>query len=295
MGLNARISSQTRYAAIPAGQKKYINEINRLLMVKLPKLVVILCVCVLISGCSYFKGDKDKKKSPDENWSADRTYSEAKQALDSGYYNKATEYYEKLQTRYPFGKYAEQTLLDLAYAYYKSEEYESAVATVDRFIKLYPTHATVDYALYLKGLAQFNEGKGLTQRFLPIDQTQRDPSSANKAYQSFAEVVKRFPKSKYVPDARKRMEFLRNQMAQHEVNIAQYYMRRSAYIAAANRARYVVENYQRAPAVPDALAIMARAYKILGLTDLSNDALRVLKMNKPDHPGIKEVTQTVVR
>jgi outer membrane protein assembly factor BamD len=264
-------------------------------MTKLRKLLILVFACLLISGCAYFKGDKAKKKDAEDNWSADRTYSEAKGALDSGYYNKAVEYYEKLQTRFPFGKYAEQTLLDLAFAYYKSEEYESAVSTVDRFIKLYPTHPTVDYALYLKGLAQFNEGKGLTQRFLPIDQTQRDPASAAKAYQSFAEVVKRFPKSKYVEDARKRMEFLRNQMAQHEVNIAQYYMRRSAYVAAANRARYVVENYQRAPAVPDALAIMAKAYKILGLMDLSNDALRVLKMNKPDHPGIKEVTQTVVR
>ena len=253
--------------------------------------ISILLISLLLSSCSYFKDEGDVT----EEWSAERLYAEAKGALDSGNYTKAIEYYGKLEGRFPFGVYGQQALLDLAYAYYKNEDADSAVSTTERFIKLYPQNAHVDYAYYLKGLANFNRGKGFTETYLPIDAAQRDSGSALLAFQDFSEMVKLFPDSQYADDARQRMVHLRNQLADHEVNVASYYMRRGAYVAAVNRARYVVEKYPRTPGVPDALVIMAKAYKIMEMTDLSEDTLRVLELNYPNHPGIYEVRELVVK
>lgn len=229
------------------------------------------------------------------NWTVERLYAEAKGALDAGYYSKAVEYYEFLETRFPFGVYGQQSLMDLAYAYYKSEDFDSAISACDRFIRLYPQNTSVDYIYYLRGLVNFSRGKGLSERFLPLDLSQRDTGSAFTSFQDFGELVNKFPDSRYAADAQKRMVYLRNILARNEVNVAHYYMRRGAYIAAANRARYVVENYNRTPAVPDALLIMAKAYKVLEMNDLSADALRVLQANYPNHPGVDEVVETTVR
>jgi outer membrane protein assembly factor BamD len=237
---------------------------------------------------------KDEEDIPD-SWTPDKLYQEGKAAMDAGSYNKATEHFGKLLARHPFGKHSQQAQLDLAYSQYKNDEGAAAVASCDRFIKLYPNHSHVDYAYYLRGLSNFNQGKGLTERFLPIDASQRDQAAALKSFEDFSELTKRYPDSKYVNDARLRMTYLRNILAQHEVHVANYYMRRGAYIAAANRARYVVENYQRAPAVPEALVIMAKAYRILELDDLSRDALRVLQTNYPQHAGIQEVKEVELR
>lgn len=225
----------------------------------------------------------------------ERLYKEAKEALNSGYYSKAVEYYEFLETRFPFGVYGQQSLLDLAYVYYKTEDYESSISACDRFIRLYPQNPHVDYAYYLRGLVNFNRGKGITERFLPLDLSQRDPSSALRSFQDFSDLIRRYPDSEYVEDAQKRMIYLRNLLASHEVHVANYYMRRGAYVAAANRARYVVENYARTPSVPDALALMAKAYKVLEMDDLSADAIRVLELNYPNHRGIDELRDVVVR
>jgi outer membrane protein assembly factor BamD len=254
------------------------------------RLLIILLILVA-GGCSYFSDKED----PSETWTAERLYAEAKGALDSGYYTKAIEYYEKLETRFPFGIYAQQAMIDLAYAYYKNEEADAAIAACNRFIKLYPQNAHVDYVYYLKGLTNFNRGKGLTERYLPIDASQRDPGAALQSFQDFSKMIKRFPESEYVDDARQRMTYLRNNLAQNEVHIANYYMRRGAFVAAANRARYVVENYPRTPVIPDALVIMAKAYKVLELDDLSKDAIRVLQLNYPNHPGLEEVEEIVVK
>lgn len=245
----------------------------------------------MLTSCALFSGNDEDET---EGWSAERLYFEGKDALDASYYSKSTELYQKLQARYPFGKYSRQAQLDLAYSYYKQDETASAIAACDRFIKLYPTHPRVDYAYYLKGLALFNQGKGLVSRFVSSDPSQRDPGAALGSFREFSQLAKRYPDSVYVADATQRMTFLRNILAQHEVNVAQYYMRRSAFVAAANRARYAVENYQKAPAIPDALAVMAKAYKVLGMNDLSNDALRVLESNFPRHAGIREVKAIVV-
>ena len=247
---------------------------------------------LFIGGCAWWGGKEDDAA---KNWTVERLYSEAKGALDAGYYSKAVEYYEFLDTRFPFGVYGQQSLLDLAYAYYKTEDFESAMSACDRFIRLYPQNPYVDYAYYLKGLVNFNRGRGLTERFLPIDSSQRDQSSAMTSFRSFSELVEKYPQSEYAEDARKRMVFLRNRLAAHEVHVADYYMERGAYVAAANRARYVVETYPRTPAVPDALVLMAKAYKILEMDTLSNDAVRVLELNYPDHPGVYEVRETRIR
>lgn len=254
-------------------------------------VAVVTALSLSISGCSYFK-DKDDDT---EKWTEEKLYNEARAELDAGSYQRSVELYEKLQSRHPFGKRSQQAQLDLAYAYFKQEESESAIAACDRYIKLYPNSEGVDYAYYLKGLSHFNQGKGFVERYMPADPSQRDPGSAQQSFTDFQELIRRFPNSVYNEDARQRMIYLRNTLAQHEVNVAKYYMRREAYVAAANRARYVVENYQQAPAMPEALSLMARAYKVLGMDDLANDAIRVLELNYPNSPGLQDAKEAVVR
>ncbi len=244
-----------------------------------------LLVLALLSGCGFFGEKEDKTR----NWTAHRLYTEAKTEMQNGSFETAIDYYEKLESRFPFGVYSQQAQLDVAYAYFKYDEPASSIAAADRFIKLHPRHPNVDYAYYLKGLVHFSQGTGLLDRFITRDRSRRDPGAARQSFDAFSELVRRFPQSKYAEDATQRMVYLKNTLAQHEVHVANYYMRRGAYVAAANRARYVVENYQRTPAVPDALVVMAKAYKVMGLDDLASDAMRVLKHNYPEHEGVPEV------
>lgn len=239
----------------------------------------------MLIGCGGF----DEKPDITRNWPVQRLYAEAKGAMSSGDFETAIDYYEKLESRFPFGQYAEQSQVDVAYAYWKNEDFASAIAAADRFIKLHPRHPNVDYAYYLKGMVNFEQGASFMDRIVPKDRSQRDPGAVRDAFNDFSSLVERFPQSKYSEDARQRMTYLKNLLAQHEVHVADYYVRRGAYVAASNRARYVVENFQGAPAVPEALVIMAKAYKLMDLDALSADALRVLKMNYPDHRGIGEV------
>ncbi len=252
----------------------------------LPALLLLL----LASGCSLLPEQIDVTK----DWSASKLYSEAKAALDGGDYETAIKYYESLEARYPFGRYAQQAILEEAYAYYKYEEPDSAIAAADRFIKTYPQHPNVDYAYYLKGLANFNRNMGLVERYLPQDPAQRDPSSMRQSFNDFAELVKRFPNSKYTEDARQRMIYLRNNLAQYEVYVANHYVLRGAYVAAANRAKYVVEHYQQTPAVADALAILAESYTNMGIQELAADTLRVLELNYPNHPALARLKERTV-
>jgi outer membrane protein assembly factor BamD len=253
--------------------------------------IPLIALLLSTSGCSLFSKDEVKT---DNNWSVERVYSEAKAALDAGEYSTALSHYGQLEARFPFGNYAQQALLESAYAYYKTDEPETAIATIDRFMRVYPLNENMDYALYLRGLVNFTRDIGLFEKYIPRDESQRDPGSARFALKDFTALVNRYPTSKYSEDAAQRIVYLRNRLAQHEVNVAHYYMRRGAYVAAANRGKYVIENYPRTPAMPEALLVMAKAYKILELNELSEDALRVLELNYPGYDGVAKVRQTTI-
>lgn len=237
---------------------------------------LICALALTLSACAWLDSQKDRTK----DWSVTKLYAEAADELDAGNYSRAVEYYEKLEARFPFGRYAMQSQLDVAYAHYKADEPESAIAAADRFIKLYPQNPFVDYAYYLKGIVNYNRSVGFLDRYIPTDASQRDPGSALDAFQDFAELIRLFPDSKYAPDARQRMVYLRNNLAKNEVHVARYYMKRQAYVAAANRCSYVLERYQRTSAVEGALEVMIDAYKNLGEDQLAADAERVLALNR---------------
>ena len=244
-------------------------------------IAVAALASLLLSGCSLLP-----KYNADETagWSAQKLYSKAKSNLADGNYQKAIQYFETLEGRYPYGPYAEQAQLDVAYAYWKDEEPASAVAAADRFIRLHPSSPYVDYAYYLKGLANFNGTVGLFGGMIEQNPSQRDPRAAKESFEAFKELVTRYPKSKYAPDALARMKYLVNVLAMSDIDIAKYYYTRKAYVAAANRAKAAVENYPQAPARQEALAIMAESYGKLGITQLRDDAYAVLKLNYPNSP-----------
>jgi outer membrane protein assembly factor BamD len=215
-------------------------------------------------------------------WSAQRLYGEAKDEMASKNWTKAIKLLEKLEARYPYGRYAQQAQLEVAYAQWKDNERASAIAAADRFIKLYPNHPNVDYAYYLKGLINFNELTGLLTWITSPDMTDRDPKATREAFEAFKEVVTRFPESRYADDSAARMRYLVNALASNEIHVARYYMKRSAYLAAANRAQYAIQNYPQTPAVEEATFILVKAYDALGLTDLRDAAARVMRTNFPN-------------
>ncbi len=239
-------------------------------------LSAVILFALGVAGCATTSSDFERKT---KSWDAARFYSEAKESLKAGEYEEAIKYFETLESRFPFGRYAQQAQLEVAYAYYKYDDPESATAATNRFIKINPLHPYVDYAMYLKGLINFNRGVSIFDRFTKDDYSKRDPSMARQAYQDFATLVSKFPDSRYSADARQRVNYLYNSLAAHEVHVANYYLRRKAYLAAANRAKDVLEEYQRAPAVAEALVIMVRSYRGLGLTQLERDTRRVIQRN----------------
>ena len=248
-------------------------------------LLLTLIITLSLGACASLDEQGDETK----NWPASRLYEQAKEKLNRNDYEKAIKDLENLVSRYPFGPYAQQAQLDIAYAYYKYDEADSAVAAADHFIKLYPRHPNVDYAYYVKGLAGFNRGIGNLERALGQDASERDPRAARESLQHFSQLIKLFPDSKYAQDAAQRILYLYNNLANHEIHVARYYMKRGAYLAAANRTKYVTENYPTTPVTPDALGIMAKAYKLLGMNNLSNDALRILELNYPHNAYLTEV------
>lgn len=229
---------------------------------------------LLAAGCATnFDETKD--------WGPERIYSAARDELDSKNYQKAVGYYEKLESRYPYGRYAQMAQIESAYAYWKDNENAQALAACDRFIKMHPNHPNVDYAYYLKGRINFNDDMGIMGYLTVKDMTERDPRAAQDAFDAFRELVSRFPQSRYAADARARMNYLVNALASAEVNVAEYYLRRGAYVAAVNRAQYALTNYPRAPAIERALAVLVQAYDAMGLTKLRDDAERMLSANFP--------------
>jgi len=237
----------------------------------------------LVAACGLLPDAGDETKG----WSAQKLYAEAKDNLNNRNYELAIKYYEKLEARYPYGRFAQQAQLEIAYAYYKDNEPAQAITAVGRFIKLHPNHPSVDYAYYLKGLANFNDDLGWTGYVSGQDMSERDPKAAREAFDAFKELVTRFPESRYAPDAVARMNYLVNALASLEIHVARYYMKRGAYVAAANRVQYALKAYPRAPANEEGLVILVAAYDALGLKDLRDDAERVMKKNFPDSKYLK--------
>lgn len=240
-----------------------------------------LCALMLLGGCSWGGKDDDEEVTTNEM----ALYQATQRMLRSGNYSQAIEGLERLEARFPFGRYAEQAQLELIFARYMSFDPDGARAAADRFIRLHPNHASVDYAYYLKGLAAFHRNRGLMDRFFTSDPSRRDMTPPREAYADFAQLLARYPESQYAPDAQQRMVYLRNLLSRHELGVADYYLRRNAHVAAANRARFVLENYPQSESVPDALAIIVECNWRLGLTDAADDALRVLALNYPTYPA----------
>jgi len=228
--------------------------------------------------------------NPDDEtvgWSAQRLYGEAKDAMNNKDWPRAIRYLEKLEARYPYGRFAQQAQLEIAYANWKDGERASGIAAVDRFIKMYPNHQNADYAWYLKGLINFNDNYGMLSNVTTPDMSDRDPKSTRDSFVAFKEVVTRFPDSKYAADSSARMRYLVNALASHEVHVARYYMKRGAYLAAANRAQYAISHYAESPALEEAVFLLVLAYDRLGMEDLRNAADRVMRTNFPDSRYLK--------
>jgi outer membrane protein assembly factor BamD len=238
----------------------------------------LLIATLALVGCASTPDDETT------GWNAQKLYSEAKSLMTEGGYDQAIKLFEKLESRYPYGRFAQQAQLETAYAYYKSGEPELAILATERFIKLHPNHPDVDYAYYLKGLVNFNEDLGVLGGVVNQDLSQRDPRAARESFDTFRELVERFPDSKYAEDSRLRMQYLVNSLAANEVHVARYYYQRRAYVAATNRAQAAITQYPNAPAHEEALFLLVKSYDKLGLNDLRDDADRVLRQNFPDSP-----------
>ncbi|TVP89932.1 MAG: outer membrane protein assembly factor BamD [Pseudomonadaceae bacterium] len=245
------------------------------------KHLLLIALMALLAACASNRGVIDESLSESE------LYQQAQQDLESRNYTNAIEKLRALESRYPFGRYAQQAQLELIYAYYQNLEPEAARSSADRFIRLHPQHPNADYAYYIRGLSSFTRDQGVFERFLPLDMTRRDPGAARDSFNEFAQLVSRYPDSIYAPDARLRMVYLRNLLASYDAHVGHFYLKRGAYVAAANRGRYIVENFQQTPSVPDGLALMVEAYQRLALDDLADAALLTLQDNYPEHPSLR--------
>lgn len=243
------------------------------------KHLLVISLFLLVAACS-------SAAKVDESLTEVQLYEQAQKDLSNHNFSMAIAKLKALDSRYPFGRYADQAQLELIYAYYKTADSEATRDSANRFIRLHPDHPNVDYAYYMRGLASFEQDQSFLARFLPLDMTRRDPGAARNSYNDFAQLTRIYPNSRYSPDAKARMIYLRNLLASYEVHVGYYYLERQAYIAAARRGTYIVENFNGTPSAGDGLAIMVEAYQRMGMTDLANSSLEVLKLNYPKHPTL---------
>jgi outer membrane protein assembly factor BamD len=236
---------------------------------------MLLCVTAFLAGCGFF-GDK---LDPQKNWSVEQFYQKAREEMDAGNYQAAVKLYEALEAKFPFGRFAQQAQIEIAYAHYKEADYAQALSAVERFVKLHPNHPNLDYALYLRGLVNFRVDLGIFSFLADQDLAERDQKAARESFEAFKELVQRFPESRYSVDATLRMRYLVDALARSETKIADYYLRRGAFLAAANRAQNVITRYPNASTRERALEIMREAYANMGLKDLSDDTGKVLQQN----------------
>lgn len=258
------------------------------------KIPVLLVLALFLGSCGWF-GDDEEADEFAGLTTEEQFYRRALDQLTSQNFRGAIATYQALESRFPFGRFAAQAQIEIVYAYYRNSDLEAARAAADRFIRLHPENENVDYAYYMKGLASFNDENGLINRFLPLDATKRDPGRARESFADFSQLLAIYPDSPYAADARARMVHLRNNLAAYEIHVATYYIERRAYIAALRRAQYVVENFQGTPAVADGVAIMAECYLRLGLNELADTSLALLRENYPDHASIDSDGEFVIR
>ncbi|HHF7366392.1 TPA: outer membrane protein assembly factor BamD [Legionella bozemanae] len=241
------------------------------------QMLFLVVLIVSLSACKTWWGKEDDDNNPYKGMTAEQLYTEAQKDLRKKEYATAIKHLEAIETMYPFSDYTEHSQMQLIYAYYKNEDYPSAAATAERFIHLYPRAKNVDYAYYMRGMANFQQSRGVFAKFLPLDESWRDPGTQNQAYSDFGVLIQKFPESKYKANALQRMIYLRNMFAQHELNVATFYFKRKMYVAAINRASYVVKNYPQAPSVKQALVVMYDANMALGFNKAAEEALAVYK------------------
>ncbi|APE06425.1 MAG: outer membrane protein assembly factor BamD [Alteromonas sp.] len=241
---------------------------------------VLLGTAVTLAGCS--SSESEEEKIVLANMGAQQLYERASESMEVGNFSAAAQTLSALDSRYPFGPLSHQVQLDLIYSYYKSGKIDETLATIDRFIRLNPNHSDVDYAYYMRGLTNMESDSNLFQELLTIDRSDRDPSKSRQAFEDFRRLIEQYPNSKYAADAKKRMLHIKDRLARYEIAIARFYMRRQAYVAAANRGRYVIEHFPDTTQVKDALEIMVSSYEQLGLDDLRLNAMKTLKLNFPD-------------
>ncbi len=254
-----------------------------MMMTKGRCLTLLLTLGLALSGCASHKDEDEKAKqnSPQQNFES------AESALALGNYSKAIQLLEGLDSRYPFGPYSHQVQLDLMYGYYKQGDFASAISVIDRFTKLNPQHADLDYAYYMRGLNHMAMDHNFFQELLWVDRTDKDPSSSRQAFEDFSNLLKRFPNSKYAADTKQRMVFLKNRLANYELAVARYYVKRKAWVAAANRAQTVVDDYKGTEAQERALELLVNCYDELGINELKQNALAVLKANYPNNSLVR--------
>jgi outer membrane protein assembly factor BamD len=243
------------------------------------RAIALACaVALALAGCSWLPDVKDETA----NWSADRLYQEAHGAMVQGTYIRATKLFDQLEARYPYGRYAQQAILESAYANWRGNETAAAIAGADRFIRTYPNHPNVDYAYYLKGLVHFREDQGILGYVYELDLSERDPKEMRASFAAFKELTSRFPESQYYQDSIARMRYLTNAMASYEVKVANYYFGRGAFVASANRAQGALVNYPQTPANEKALDILRNSYERLNMPQLAGDAQQILVKTFPD-------------
>jgi outer membrane protein assembly factor BamD len=247
-------------------------------MQKKLSVLVVTCALLSVSACGLLPERNDENK----NVSASKLYADAQEEMAGGHYEAAIKLFERLESNYPFGTYAAQAQMEIAYAHYKAQDPAEALAAVERFIKLHPNHPNVDYMYYLRGLINFNDQIGFLSFIYSQDPSERDPKATREAFAAFKELVDKFPNSKYAPDSRERMNYLVDAMAKYEVHVANYYYRRGAYLASLNRAQGAVTQFTQSPAREEALFIMIRCYDKLGMPELRDDTQRIFTQNYPD-------------
>jgi outer membrane protein assembly factor BamD len=241
-----------------------------------------LLLALALGGCGLFGGDKPDTK---REWTAADYYKSAKEEFDNRNWENAIKQYEQLEAKFPYGRFAQQAQLEIAYAYYKQSDSAQAITAIDKFMKLHPNHENADYAMYLKGLANFKEDLGPFSRIVSQDLADRDAKAARESFEAFKDLVTRFPESRYASDARQRMVYLVDALARHELHVARYYLARGAYLAAATRAHDAIVRFPTSPSHREALDVMIEAYDRMGMTDLRDDTRKVLARNFPGDPN----------